>query len=80
MQVNGSQTIIPISEEFLDYGNAIADQLEKERIRVEIDDRELSLGKKIRAAEKLWTPIIVVVGEKERKQQTCDQEQENRTK
>jgi threonyl-tRNA synthetase len=60
--------IIPVSDGFQNYANSIADQLEKEHIRVEIDDRDLSLGKKIRAAEKLWIPIIVVVGEKEQTQ------------
>ena len=60
--------IAPVSEEFQDYASSIADQLEDERIRVEVDDRDLSLGKKIRAAEKLWTPIIIVVGGKEQKQ------------
>ncbi len=57
--------ILPVSEDFLDFSVEIADTLEQNNIRVEIDDRDLSLGKKIRAAEKLWTPIIIVVGEKE---------------
>jgi threonyl-tRNA synthetase len=57
--------ILPVSEEYLDFTTSIADELEQNHIRVEIDDRDLSLGKKIRAAEKLWTPIIIVAGEKE---------------
>ncbi len=57
--------ILPVTQELISYSNEIADTLEKENIRVEIDDRDLSLGKKIRAAEKLWTPLILVVGEKE---------------
>ncbi len=36
-------------------------------IRSDIDDREESVGRKIRDAEKEWIPYIVVVGEKERK-------------
>ncbi|HUT00771.1 MAG TPA: threonine--tRNA ligase [Candidatus Thermoplasmatota archaeon] len=35
-------------------------------IRADIDDREESVSKKIRDAEKEWTPFIIVVGEKER--------------
>jgi threonyl-tRNA synthetase len=35
-------------------------------IRADIDDREESVSRKIRDAEKEWIPIIVVVGEKER--------------
>ena len=47
----------------------IAEKLEQNNIRVEIDERDLSLAKKIRAAEKLWTPLIFVIGEKEVKQE-----------
>ncbi|MHA2219088.1 MAG: threonine--tRNA ligase [Candidatus Hodarchaeales archaeon] len=57
--------ILPISEENVKYSKTVANELEKANIRVEIDDRDISLGKKIRAAEKLWTPIILVLGEKE---------------
>jgi len=37
-------------------------------IRSDIDDREESVSRKIRDAEKEWVPYIVVVGEKERKE------------
>ena len=57
--------ILPISEEYVKYSKTVANELEKANIRVEIDDRDISLGKKIRAAEKLWTPIILVLGKKE---------------
>ncbi len=60
--------ILPVSEDYLEFTDKIAQKLEQNRIRVEIDDRDLSLGKKIRAAEKLWTPIIIVAGEKELKE------------
>ena len=39
-------------------------------IRADIDDREESVSRKIRDAEKEWIPIIVVVGEKESKNKT----------
>jgi threonyl-tRNA synthetase len=58
--------ILPVSKDIQDYALQISKELEQHHIRVEIDDRDLSLGKKIRAAEKLWTPIIIVVGEKEK--------------
>ncbi|MHA1215404.1 MAG: threonine--tRNA ligase [Candidatus Hodarchaeales archaeon] len=57
--------ILPVTENFLDYATDISAKIENEGIRVEIDDRDMSLGKKIRAAEKLWTPLIVVVGKRE---------------
>jgi threonyl-tRNA synthetase len=37
-------------------------------IRSDIDDREESVGRKIRDAEKEWIPYIAVIGEKERKE------------
>ena len=39
-------------------------------IRADIDDREESVSRKIRDAEKEWIPVIVVVGEKESKNKT----------
>ncbi|MCK4847515.1 MAG: threonine--tRNA ligase, partial [Candidatus Heimdallarchaeota archaeon] len=60
--------ILPISEEFVEYSKTVANELEQAHIRVEIDDRDMSLGKKIRAAEKMWTPIILVLGEKEKRE------------
>ncbi|MFX0209691.1 MAG: His/Gly/Thr/Pro-type tRNA ligase C-terminal domain-containing protein, partial [Candidatus Hodarchaeota archaeon] len=57
--------ILPVTEEFLSYSKQIAENLEQNNIRVEIDDRDLSLAKKIRAAEKLWTPLIFIIGENE---------------
>jgi len=57
--------ILPVTGECFPYCEKIAEELEQNDIRVEIDDRDLSLAKKIRAAEKLWTPLIFVIGEKE---------------
>ncbi|NHJ00518.1 MAG: threonine--tRNA ligase [Candidatus Heimdallarchaeota archaeon] len=57
--------ILPVSEQFNEEAITISDQLKNALIRAEIDDRDLSLSKKIRAAEKLWTPIILVLGKKE---------------
>jgi len=39
-------------------------------IRADIDDREESVSRKIRDAEKEWIPIIIVVGDKEREGKT----------
>jgi len=58
-------TIIPVSEKFVDYGNEVLGQLKDAGVRVEIDDSDESLGKRIRNAEKQKTPYILVVGEKE---------------
>ena len=62
--------IIPVSEKFLDYALNIANQIERENIRVDVDDRDETLAKKIRDAATEWIPYIVVVGEKEMKENT----------
>ena len=58
--------VVPVSEKYLDFAEKIVNEIEKENIRVDFDDRELHVGKKIREAEKEWTPFIIVVGEREK--------------
>ncbi|RLI73445.1 threonine--tRNA ligase [Archaeoglobales archaeon] len=60
--------VIPVSERFLDYALKIAEEIEKENIRVDVDDRDETLAKKIRDAATEWIPYIAVVGEKEMKE------------
>ncbi|MFN4336264.1 MAG: threonine--tRNA ligase [Candidatus Nitrosocaldus sp.] len=50
---------------YMDYCISIMHRLEGSSIRVDIDDRDESVSKKIREAEMEWIPYIVVVGEKE---------------
>ncbi|TCJ19055.1 threonine--tRNA ligase [Flaviaesturariibacter flavus] len=57
--------ILPISDKFLDYAKEVRAQLKKADIRVEIDDRNEKIGKKIRDTELLKVPYMLVVGEKE---------------
>lgn len=57
--------ILPVSDKFIDYANSIVDELKKKNIRVEVDGRSESLGKKIRESEMQKIPYMVVVGEKE---------------
>ncbi len=57
--------LIPISEKFLNDVESTAKQLETHCIRVDIDDRTLTLQKRVREAEMEWVPYIIVVGEKE---------------
>ncbi len=57
--------IIPVSEKFSNYGREVLNDLKSAGIRVEIDDSNESLGKRVRNAEKQKTPYILVVGEKE---------------
>ena len=57
--------IIPLKEEFYDYCNNLCDKISAQNIRVDVDDRNESIGKRIREAEKEWIQYILVIGEKE---------------
>jgi threonyl-tRNA synthetase len=67
---------IPVGDEFIDDCKKYADELNKLSefyiIRSDIDDREESVSRKIRDAEKEWVPIIIVLGEKERDSKKCN--------
>jgi len=58
--------LLPVDEELIEYCMELGKDLDISGVRYEIDDRQMTLGKKIRSAEKLWTPYICVVGEKEK--------------
>ncbi len=57
--------IIPVASKHTEFGEKIVDELNKNNIRADIDDRELSVGKKIREAESEWIHYILVIGDKE---------------
>jgi threonyl-tRNA synthetase len=57
--------IIPLKEEFLKYCEDLAEKLSQHEIRVDIDDRNESVGKRIREAETEWIRYGLVIGEKE---------------
>lgn len=59
--------VIAISEKHVDYAHEVAKKLEQMLlgIRVEIDERNESMGKKIREAAKQKIPYLAVVGDKE---------------
>jgi threonyl-tRNA synthetase len=57
--------IIPISDKFLDSAEEIAQQIAKHSIRVDVDDRSLTMQRKVRAAETEWVNYVLVIGPKE---------------
>ncbi|NOQ55236.1 MAG: threonine--tRNA ligase [Nanohaloarchaea archaeon] len=57
--------VIPVSEGFVGLAEEISSKIGNS-VRVDIDDRDLKVGKKIRDAEKEWVPYVVVVGENEK--------------
>jgi len=57
--------LIPIKPEFLQFCKNLGDKITESKIRVDIDDRNESIGKRIRDAETEWIRYILVIGEKE---------------
>ena len=57
--------IIPLKEEFNDFTETLCNKIAANKIRVDIDDRNESIGKRIREAEKEWIQYILVIGDKE---------------
>jgi threonyl-tRNA synthetase len=57
--------LIPVKPEFLEHCEKLADTLTESNIRVDVDDRNESVGKSIRDAETEWIRYIIVIGEKE---------------
>lgn len=58
-------TVIPISEKHTKYAKEIYETLSSSDIRVTLDDRNKSMQSKIRDAEKLKIPYLVIIGDKE---------------
>ena len=58
--------VIPVSlKAHSDYAEEVADQLRREGIRVEVDNRDEKLGYKIREAQTMKVPFAIVLGDKE---------------
>jgi len=62
--------VLPISDPFNDYGASVRDTLRENGLRVELDDRGESIGRKIREAELRKIPHMLVVGEREAQEGT----------
>ena len=57
--------ILPISEKFTDYAKKVCELMNNSDIRAAVDDRNETVGKRIRESELQRIPFIVIVGEKE---------------
>ena len=58
--------VIPVSQNFFDYAKKVADELKKNNIIVELDERNEKIGYKIRDWETQKVPYMLIVGEKEK--------------
>jgi threonyl-tRNA synthetase len=57
--------VLPISEKYQDYAQSVYDELQEVDIRGFLDERDEKIGRKIRDAEVMKVPYMLVVGEKE---------------
>ncbi|MFN7991332.1 MAG: threonine--tRNA ligase [Candidatus Micrarchaeia archaeon] len=57
--------IIPVSDKHKEHGVNLVKRFASKCVRVDVDDRDEPLGKKIRDAQKEWIPFVVVIGDKE---------------
>ena len=58
--------VLPISDRLNDYAGGVVERLRAAGLRVELDDRSESVGRKIRDAELRKIPYMLVVGDRER--------------
>ncbi len=57
--------ILPVSSDHWEFSRQTAEKLQDLGVRVEVDDRDEKLGRKIRDAQMEKVPIMLVVGDKE---------------
>lgn len=58
--------ILPVSEKYVDYAKQLSEKFDKNGIRVELDDRNETLGYRIRENQMRKVPYMIIVGEKEK--------------
>ena len=58
-------TVLPVSDKFVEYAYQVKQQLEADDLRGSVDDRNETIGRKIRDNELKRIPFLLVVGEKE---------------
>ena len=62
--------VIPLGEEYADYAAEVVKELKSNGLRVELDDRNETMGKRIREAQLEKIPYMLVVGAKEKEDGT----------
>ncbi|MBQ3214354.1 MAG: threonine--tRNA ligase [Clostridia bacterium] len=58
--------VLNINDNVLDYANEICEKLKELGFRVELDDRNEKIGKKIREAQLQKTPYMIILGDNEK--------------
>ena len=57
--------VLPIGDEHMDYAFAVKRELEAAGVRVTVDDRNETIGKKIRGAQLEKVPYMLIIGDNE---------------
>ena len=57
--------LIPVKPDLVEFTKTVAGELAKVQVRADIDDRDESLDKRVREAERNWIPYIVIIGQRE---------------
>ena len=70
--------ILPLSEQFNDYAQEVSKLLKNYDIRGLVDERAEKIGRKIRDAEVKKIPFMLIVGEKETKEQMLSVRQQGK--
>lgn len=62
--------VVPVSEKFLSYARKVEDLLRDRLVRVEVDDSDAKVGKKVRNALVRKIPLLAIVGQHEQEGST----------
>jgi threonyl-tRNA synthetase len=62
--------LIPITDKHVTACEQLLMQLAENHVRVDIDDRKMTVQKKIRSSEREWVPYIICLGEQELNSET----------
>ena len=57
--------VLPIGDEHMDYAFSVKKELEAAGMRVTVDDRNETIGKKIRGAQLEKVPYMLIIGDNE---------------
>jgi len=57
--------VVPVTEKHLAYAQDVMNAINAAQIRCDIDDRNETMGKKVREAGMDWVPYVVVIGDEE---------------
>ncbi|HEX5914024.1 MAG TPA: His/Gly/Thr/Pro-type tRNA ligase C-terminal domain-containing protein, partial [Rubrobacter sp.] len=60
--------VIPVADRHLDYARGVKEQFAERNLRVEVDDSQNSMQKKIRDNSRQKIPYLLIVGDREAEQ------------